>query len=472
MDTHRFLVREISKSVQSLHEENRAWAIYHGPSHTLKRLPDRATIIRTTDLHNILNINMQCKFALVEPNVTISDLVQKTLNHGLMPIVVPSFPSLTVGGCFAGTAAGSGSSKFGYFDQGVAWVEVVLADGRITRASRTRNVDLLEGLVGSLGTVGIVTLLQVRLVPAARFVEVEYFPIKGVGRLIEVLERAAKDTENDFVEGLMIGVVVVGRLFAKKGKEMVTFSNPHDRWFYMHALEAEKKIEKVRMLDYLFRHDRGAFCLGETCFGRIPFRPWTRWATDSAMREASLIRVVQELQWADHLVMQDVVVPVDAAAEVLDHLDSNMGRFPLALCPVRQWPENSVVMRPNPRSAELCMSITVRGWSDDSIKDAKKFRDQTREVEKKVYELGGIKWLYSRNYYSEEEFWNTYSKEDYDNLRSKYNAGYLPSVYHKSKTPDMPPRSRRAAKVKVKGFWNQVFTWSSVLAVRHRAQKT
>ena len=116
--------------------------------------------IPTEHLHHVLDVN-QSRFALVEPNVSMGKLVQETLKHGLMP-VVPAFPGSTVGGTFAGTAGSSASFRYGFFDQAVAWVEVVLLDGRITRTSRTRNAEALEGMVGSLGTVGVVTLVRVR----------------------------------------------------------------------------------------------------------------------------------------------------------------------------------------------------------------------------------------------------------------------------------------------------------------------
>jgi hypothetical protein len=42
-------------------------------------------------------------------------------------------------------------------------------------------------------------------------------------------------------------------------------------------------------------------------------------------------------------------------------------------------------------------------------------------VEQKVYELGGMKSLYSDSYYSVEEFWNIYDQEEYFLLKKNYD---------------------------------------------------
>jgi FAD/FMN-containing dehydrogenase len=55
-------------------------------------------------------------------------LVEATLEYGLIPPVVMEFPGITVGGGYAGSAGESSSFKYGYFDQTVNSVEIVLAN--------------------------------------------------------------------------------------------------------------------------------------------------------------------------------------------------------------------------------------------------------------------------------------------------------------------------------------------------------
>jgi delta24-sterol reductase len=48
-------------------------------------------------------------------------------------------------------------------------------------------------------------------------------------------------------------------------------------------------------------------------------------------------------------------------------------------------------------------------------------------------ELGGLKWLYSRVFYTEDEWWQVYDKPKYDALREKFKATSLPTIWDKVK---------------------------------------
>ncbi len=76
------------------------------------------------------------------------------------------------------------------------------------------------------------------------------------------------------------------------------------------------------------------------------------------------------------------------------------------------------------------LNIGVWGWGP---KDRAEFVRANRDLERRVGELGGMKWLYAHTYYSEPEFWAAYGghREWYEALRRKYRATSLPSVYDK-----------------------------------------
>lgn len=288
---------------------------------------------------------------MVEPNVTMEKLVKETLKHGMLPLVVPSFPGATAGGTFSSTAGSSSSFKHGFFDRSVLWSEAVLPDGTIARASRTRNSELLEGMVGSLGTLGIVTLLQIKLMPAETWVELRYIPVEDDSNAIKILDELAQDPGNDFLEAIIYGpkeqahgVVAVGRLSAVSNHPHVTFSTPNDNWFYEHVRRAGGSTESIPITDYLFRHDRGSFGLGQCCFGRVPFNDWSRWGADNALKSHALAQTMQVLHWSDHLLVQDFVVPQDSGLKMLEYLSINVKIYPLFLSPVRQWPKDHTSM--------------------------------------------------------------------------------------------------------------------------------
>lgn len=121
-------------------------------------------------------------------------------------------------------------------------------------------------------------------------------------------------------------------------------------------------------------------------------------------------------------------------------------------------------MRPNPTETEWYMSIGLRGYTEGTICDPINFERENRDLEWVLHKLKGMKWLYSRNFYTEEEFWQIYSRPEYDALRKQYRAEYLPSVYDKIRHVQGVERM-----AKPEGFWNWVFSKTSVLATKRKA---
>jgi len=78
-----------------------------------------------------------------------------------------------------------------------------------------------------------------------------------------------------------------------------------------------------------------------------------------------------------------------------------------------------------------------------------------RQLEAKVQELGGRKWLYAQTYYSEGQFWDIYDRDAYETLRHKYHATHLPSIYDKVK---FVSKGKESQGSKFGGLWKVVWT--------------
>ncbi|KAK2754752.1 hypothetical protein FQN53_008898, partial [Emmonsiellopsis sp. PD_33] len=175
MDAHHTrAVATISLTIRDFHRTKTPFRIYHGSTNSTRPSTafHPARLVDTSRLNRILHVDKHARTALVEPKVSMDQLVAATLPHGLIPPVVMEFPGITVGGAFAGLAGESSSFRWGLFDATVRWVEVVLGDGEVVGASAEERPDLFYGMVGAMGSVGVVTALEVRLVQARRFVEV------------------------------------------------------------------------------------------------------------------------------------------------------------------------------------------------------------------------------------------------------------------------------------------------------------
>ena len=110
--------------------------------------------------------------AVVQPGVINSDLKTAVAEHGLAyPPDPSSFEFCSIGGNVATNSGGLCCVRYGVTRDYVLGLEVVLADGTVLRTGRrtvkgVAGYDLTALLVGSEGTLGVVTEVTVRLRPA------------------------------------------------------------------------------------------------------------------------------------------------------------------------------------------------------------------------------------------------------------------------------------------------------------------
>ncbi len=120
-----------------------------------------------TRMDRILDISPADLTATVQAGVTRGALERAVGQHGLQFPVDPGADA-TLGGMAATNAAGTTTVRFGKMRANVLAAEAVLPGGRIVRAGSrapktSAGYDLLGLLVGSEGTLGVITELTVRL---------------------------------------------------------------------------------------------------------------------------------------------------------------------------------------------------------------------------------------------------------------------------------------------------------------------
>ncbi|HJN93501.1 MAG TPA: FAD-binding protein, partial [Dehalococcoidia bacterium] len=127
-------------------------------------------VIGMNRMRTILDIDVENRTALVEPGVVNLDLGNAAAPHGLAYAPDPSSQrACTIGGNVAENAGGPHTLAYGTTSNHVLGLELVTPDGAIRWiGGPTRDVpgyDLVGCVVGSEGTIGIVTKVLVRLVP-------------------------------------------------------------------------------------------------------------------------------------------------------------------------------------------------------------------------------------------------------------------------------------------------------------------
>lgn len=132
---------------------------------------DGCILLSVAGLNRILELDPAARIARVEPGVLNGVLDAAARQHGLMYAPDPASRDIsTIGGNVATNAGGACCLKYGVTGDHVACLEALLADGSPIRtgALPRKNVaglDLNRLLVGSEGTLAVITQITVRLVP-------------------------------------------------------------------------------------------------------------------------------------------------------------------------------------------------------------------------------------------------------------------------------------------------------------------
>jgi FAD/FMN-containing dehydrogenase len=152
------------------------------------------TILVKTERMRGIEIDAQSRVASIEAGVRSLELVEAAATHGLAPLTGSS-PDVGVVGYTLGGGLSWFGRKHGLAASSVVAIELVTPDGRLVRADRDHEPELFWALRGGGGDFGIVTALELRLVPATDvYAGILWWPIE---REREVLHAWAELTRNE-----------------------------------------------------------------------------------------------------------------------------------------------------------------------------------------------------------------------------------------------------------------------------------
>ncbi|MHC1559370.1 FAD-binding oxidoreductase [Actinomycetospora sp. C-140] len=131
---------------------------------------DGAVLVSFARMDRVLEVDPVDAVAVVQPGVTLGDLDAAAGEHGLTYPVHPGELSASVGGTVATNAGGMRAVRYGVTRAHVLGLEAVLADGSVARTGGrlvkvSSGYDLTQLLIGSEGTLALVTEVVVRLHP-------------------------------------------------------------------------------------------------------------------------------------------------------------------------------------------------------------------------------------------------------------------------------------------------------------------
>ena len=131
-----------------------------------------AVILSLRRMKRIRSISAENRLAVAEAGVILADLHERAHELGMrFPLTLGSRGSCTIGGLTSTNAGGTQVLKFGTMRSLIAGVEAVLPDGSIhdgltALKKDNRGYSLDHLLIGAEGTLGVITAVALRLVPA------------------------------------------------------------------------------------------------------------------------------------------------------------------------------------------------------------------------------------------------------------------------------------------------------------------
>jgi len=409
-----------------------------GVHHFVPVAGDRRFVGRPVDvsrLNRVLEIDPSARRCMAEPGITFRELVRATLAHGLLPAVVPELEGITAGGAVAGCSVESMSWRYGGFHDSCEEYELVTGTGEVLNVSRQCEPQLFHMIHGSYGTLAILTRLSFGLVPAQRYVRLEYRTFSTVEAFEAELRARIAAGDYPFIDGIVHApdelVLCLGR-FAETAPYISDY-----RWLDIYYKSTRTRREDyLTTEDYCFRYDTECHWLTRT----VPPLEWkpVRFAVGKLLLGSTNL-----IRWSKRLepllarkkrpdVVVDVFIPSRRLRDFFAWYTSGIAFYPLWLVPYR-------IAAPYPWIAPS----HAAGFGDDLFIDCAVYGkrngdpaiDWSQALEDKTYELGGIKTLISRNHHTREKFWQIYDKPAYDAAKSRLDPNAVfPSLYEKFHT--------------------------------------
>lgn len=361
--------------------------------------------------------------AEVQGMCTYEHLVEATLAHGRIPLVVPQLRTITLGGAVSGLGIESTSFRNGLPHESVLEMDVMTGAGEIVTTAP--GDDLFDAFPNSYGSLGYATRLRIELEAVPAYVALRHVRFDDAVALAEAVERIVDEREwagerVDGLDGVAFSPDELYLTLARWSDEPGPTSDYTRQQVYYRSLQ-QHPTDRLTMHDYLWRWDTDWFWCSRAFGAQHPVvrRVWPRRLRRSDVYWR-LVALDRRFGIGDRIdrragrpqgerVVQDVEVPVARLAEFLDWFDRVVGMRPVWLCPLRLRRGGTDRPWPGYPLSTGTTYVNAGFWGVVNVGPDAPQSPLNRAIEQKVTELGGHKSLYSEAFYEREEFDRLYN---------------------------------------------------------------
>lgn len=179
-------------------------------------------VIATTKMNKILGYDLDNYTVTVQPGVLLQQLAEDALSHECLYPPDPGEKLATLGGNVSTNASGMRGVKYGATRDYVKAMAVVLPTGEITHfgssVSKTSSgYNLLHLMIGSEGTLGIITELTLKLIPAPKAAVSLVVPFEDLASCIAMVPKLRHSGLNpQAIEFFEKAILVTSETYLKK----------------------------------------------------------------------------------------------------------------------------------------------------------------------------------------------------------------------------------------------------------------
>ena len=281
-------------------------------------------VINTTKMNKILGYDLNNFVVKIQPGVLLNDLAEDCVSQGLMYPPDPGEKFAAVGGNVSTNAGGMRACKYGATRDYVRAMTVVLPNGDITKFGSTvsktsSGYSLVNLMIGSEGTLGIITELTLKVIPAPKAVISLVMPFETLADCISTVPLFKKNHLDpqalEFMEKAIVekSEKYIGKAVYPKQIEGV------DAGAYLLVTFDGKDMEELEVIMEQAAEialENGAM---DVIVADTPPKIKDVWAARSSFLEA----IKHETNWRDGLELLDecdVVVPLDQIAPYVEYV--------------------------------------------------------------------------------------------------------------------------------------------------------